>query len=57
MDTVLLLRFHQHRAEGQDHFPCSADHTSVDAAQDRVGFLGHEGKLLAHLQLTIHQYP
>lgn len=28
----------------------------VDAAQDPVGFLGHEDTLLAHAQLSIHQY-
>ena len=37
----------QHRAEGQDPLPYL-----FDAAQDTVGFLGCEGTLLAHVQLS-----
>jgi len=51
------VRLHQCRVEGQDHLPCPADHASFDAAQDSVVFLGCKGKLLAHIQLPIHQYP
>ena len=40
LDTVLQVRPHQHRVEGQDHLPHSAGHSSLDAAQDRVDFLG-----------------
>ena len=37
LDTVLQVRCHQHRAQGQDHLPHPAA-----AAQDTVGFLGQE---------------
>ena len=57
LDTVLQVRSHQHRAEGQDHLPHPASHTSFDAVQDTVGFLGCEGTSLAHVQPAIHQYP
>jgi len=50
------VRPHQRRVEGQDCLPQHAGHTSVDAAQNMVDFLGHEGILLAHVQLAIHQY-
>ena len=43
-------------AEEQDHLPHPAYHTTFDAAQYMVGFLGCEGTLLAHVQLAIHQY-
>ena len=44
-------------AEGQDHLPSPAGRIPFDAAQDKVGFLGCEGTLLAHVQLATHQYP
>jgi len=50
------VRPHQRRVEGQDCLPQHAGHTSVYAAQNMVDFLGHEGILLAHVQLAIHQY-
>ena len=57
LDTVLQVRPHQHRVEEQDHLPRPAGHSSFDAAQDTIGFLGCKGALLVHLQLAIHQYP
>ena len=57
LDTVLQVRPHQCRVEGQYHLPQPAGHTSFDAAQDMVGFLGCEGTLLAHVQLAVHWYP
>jgi len=57
LDAVLRVRPHQRRAEGQNHLPCPAGHSSFDTAQDKVGFLGCEGTLLPHVQLGIHQYP
>jgi len=41
LDTVLQVRPHQRRVEGQDHLPRPAGHASSDAAQDTVGFLSH----------------
>jgi len=57
LDTVLHMRCHQSRAEGQDHLPQPAGHASFDAAQGTVDFLGCEGTLLPHVQLLIHQPP
>ena len=41
---------------GQDDFPSPAHHTIPDPSQDAIGLLGHLGTLLAHIQLTVHQY-
>jgi len=57
LDTVLQVRSHQCRAEGQDHLPHPAGHNSFDAVQDMVGFLSCKGTLLDHVQLPIHHYP
>jgi len=57
LDAVLQVKAHQSRVEGQDHFPGLAGHASLDTAQHTVGFLGCEGGVLAHVQLSIHQYP
>jgi len=56
LDAVLQVRPHQNRVEGQDHLLCPAGHTSFDAAQGTVRFLGCKGKLLVHVQLPIHQH-
>ena len=58
-NTVLLIRSQQRRVEGKDLnlLPLSPGHSSFDAAQDTVGFLGCEGMLRAHIQFAIHQYP
>jgi len=40
---------------GQD-FPSPAHHTIPDTSQDAIGLPGHLGTLLAHIQLTVHQY-
>lgn len=56
MDTVLQVRPHQHRVEGQDHLPHPAGHISFDADQYTVGFLGYDSTLLAPIQLAIHMY-
>ena len=42
---------------GQDDFPSPAHHTIPDPSQNAIGLLGHLGTLLAHIQLTVHQYP
>jgi len=57
LDAVLQVRPHQHREERQDHLPWPTGHTSFDAAQHTVGFLGYKGTLLAHVQFPIPQYP
>ena len=56
MNTVLEVRPHQCRVQGQDYFPSPAHHTILDTNQDATGLLGHLGTVLAHNQLTVHQY-
>ncbi|KAK4821752.1 hypothetical protein QYF61_000813 [Mycteria americana] len=41
--------------EEDDHFPSPAGHTIPDTSQDAVGFLGHLGTLLAHIQAAVNQ--
>ncbi|KAK4811287.1 hypothetical protein QYF61_023339 [Mycteria americana] len=43
--------------EGHSHFPSPAGHTVPDRSQDAVGFLGHLGTLLAHIQPAVNQHP
>ncbi|KAK4832522.1 hypothetical protein QYF61_023854 [Mycteria americana] len=43
--------------EGHDHFPSPAGHTNFDTSQDAIGFLGHLGTLLAHIQVAVNQHP
>ncbi|KAK4827727.1 LOW QUALITY PROTEIN: hypothetical protein QYF61_021155 [Mycteria americana] len=43
--------------EGHDHFPSPAGHAISDTSQDAIGFLGHLGTLLAHIQQSINQHP
>ncbi|KAK4818814.1 hypothetical protein QYF61_019743 [Mycteria americana] len=43
--------------EGHDHFPSPAGHAIVDTSQDAIGFLGHLGTLLAHIQVAVNQHP
>ena len=48
---------HNSGVKGQNHLPRPAGHTSLDAAQDTVGFLGCKHTLPAHIELLIRQYP
>jgi len=57
LDAVLQVRSHKSGVKGQNHLPQSAGHTSLDAAQDTVGFLGCKRTLPAHVELLIQQYP
>ncbi|KAK4816653.1 hypothetical protein QYF61_019630 [Mycteria americana] len=43
--------------EGHDHCPSPAGHAIFDTSQDAIGFLGHLGTLLAHIQLAVNQHP
>ena len=56
LHTVLQVRSHQHRLEGEDHLPSPVGHVSFDAAQDVVGLLVCKSTLLAHVLLAVHQY-
>ncbi|KAK4809582.1 hypothetical protein QYF61_025025 [Mycteria americana] len=42
---------------GHDHFPSPAGHSIFDTSQDAIGFLGHLGTLLAHIQVAVNQHP
>ncbi|KAK4825874.1 hypothetical protein QYF61_003148 [Mycteria americana] len=57
LNTVFEVRPHQCRVQGHDHFPTPAGHTIFDTSQDAIGFLGHLGTLLAHVQLAVNQHP
>ncbi|KAK4810949.1 hypothetical protein QYF61_013357 [Mycteria americana] len=57
VNTVFEVRPHQCRVQGHDHFPSPAGHTIPDTSQDAVGFLGHLGTLLAHIQVAVNQHP
>ena len=46
LNTVLEVRPHQSRVQGDDHLPGSAGHTIPDTSQDALGLLGHLGTLL-----------
>lgn len=48
-DAELWVWYVQRKVEGQNHFPCLADHTAWDADQDTVGFLGCRHTFLGHV--------
>ncbi|KAK4814173.1 hypothetical protein QYF61_010005 [Mycteria americana] len=56
LNTVFEVRPHQCRVQGHDHFPSPAGHAISDTSQDAIGFLGHLGTLLAHIQVAIDQH-
>ncbi|KAK4813467.1 hypothetical protein QYF61_006258 [Mycteria americana] len=57
LNTVFEVRPHQCRVQGHDHCPTPAGHAISDTSQDAIGFLGHLGTLLAHIQLAVNQHP
>ncbi|KAK4815348.1 hypothetical protein QYF61_000180 [Mycteria americana] len=57
LNTVFQVRPHQCQVQGHDHFPSPAGHTIFDTNQDAIGFLGHLGTLLAHIQAAVNQHP
>ncbi|KAK4824081.1 hypothetical protein QYF61_010592 [Mycteria americana] len=57
VNTVFEVQPHQCRVQGHDHFPSPAGHTISDTSQDAIGFLGHLGTLLAHIQAAVNQHP
>ncbi|KAK4832380.1 LOW QUALITY PROTEIN: hypothetical protein QYF61_022235 [Mycteria americana] len=56
LNTVFEVQLHQCRVQGHDHFPSPAGHTIFDTSQDAIGFLGHLGTLLAHIQVAVNQH-
>ncbi|KAK4827323.1 hypothetical protein QYF61_016573 [Mycteria americana] len=57
VNTAFEVRPHQCRAQGDHHCPAPAGHAIADTSQDAVGFLGHLGTLLAHIQPAVDQHP
>ncbi|KAK4828781.1 hypothetical protein QYF61_000806 [Mycteria americana] len=57
LNTGFKVQPHQCRVQGHDHFPSPAGHTISDTSQDAIGFLGHLGTLLAHIQVAVNQHP
>ncbi|KAK4817644.1 hypothetical protein QYF61_023234 [Mycteria americana] len=57
LNTVFEVRPHQCRVQGDHHFPTPAGHAIFDTSQDAIGFLGHLGTLLAHIQAAVNQHP
>ncbi|KAK4831253.1 hypothetical protein QYF61_016485 [Mycteria americana] len=43
--------------EGDNHSPSPAGHPISDTSLDAIGFLGHLGTLLAHIQPAVNQHP
>ncbi|KAK4830680.1 hypothetical protein QYF61_012849 [Mycteria americana] len=56
LNTGFEVRPHQCRVQGDDRFPSPAGHTISDTSQDAIGFLGHLGTLLAHIQAAVDQH-
>ncbi|KAK4818569.1 hypothetical protein QYF61_014705 [Mycteria americana] len=57
LNTAFKVRPHQCRVQGHDHCPSPAGHAIPDTSQDAIGFLGHLGTLLAHIQAAVDQHP
>ncbi|KAK4818807.1 hypothetical protein QYF61_019736 [Mycteria americana] len=57
LNTVFEVQPHQCQVQGDNHFPSPAGHAIVDTSQDAIGFLGHLGTLLAHIQPAVNQHP
>ncbi|KAK4817682.1 LOW QUALITY PROTEIN: hypothetical protein QYF61_024911 [Mycteria americana] len=57
LNTAFKVRPHQCRVQGHDHFPSPAGHAIFDTSQDAIGFLGHLGTLLDHIQAAVNQHP
>ncbi|KAK4823336.1 hypothetical protein QYF61_001613 [Mycteria americana] len=57
LNTGFEVRPHQCQVQGHDHFPSPAGHTVSDTSQEAIGFLGHLGTLLAHIQPALDQHP
>ncbi|KAK4810335.1 hypothetical protein QYF61_019138 [Mycteria americana] len=56
LNTVFEVRPHQCRVRGHNHCPSPAGHAIFDTSQDAIGFLGHLGTLLAHIQAAANQH-
>ncbi|KAK4820021.1 hypothetical protein QYF61_017694 [Mycteria americana] len=57
LNTGFEVRPHQCRVQGHNHCPTPAGHAIFDTSQDAIGFLGHLGTLLAHIQAAVNKHP
>ncbi|KAK4814948.1 hypothetical protein QYF61_006892 [Mycteria americana] len=57
LNTAFEVRPHQCPVQGHDHCPTTAGHTISGTSQDAIGFLGHLGTLLAHIQVAVNEHP
>ncbi|KAK4814940.1 hypothetical protein QYF61_006884 [Mycteria americana] len=57
LNTAFKVRPHQCPVQGHDHCPSPAGHTISGTSQDAIGFLGHLGTLLAHIQAAVNEHP
>ncbi|KAK4821042.1 hypothetical protein QYF61_012222 [Mycteria americana] len=57
LNTAFEVQPHQCRVQGHDHCPSPAGHAISDTSQDAIGFLGHLGTLLAHIQAAVNKHP
>ncbi|KAK4813546.1 LOW QUALITY PROTEIN: hypothetical protein QYF61_009589 [Mycteria americana] len=56
LNTAFEVRPYRCRGQEHDHFPSPAGHAIFGTSQDAVGFLGHLGTLLAHIQPAVDQH-
>ena len=57
LNTVLKVQSHQHSIQRDDHFPALAGNPISNISQNALGLLGHLGTLVAHVHMSINQYP
>ena len=54
LNAVFGVQSHQSLVQGDNHLPFTAGNTISDTSQDAIGFLGHLGTLLSHVQLSLY---
>ncbi|KAK4824184.1 hypothetical protein QYF61_012000 [Mycteria americana] len=57
LNTVFKVWPHQCQVQADNHAPSPTGHTIPDTSQDAIGFLGHLGTLLAHIQPAVNKHP
>ena len=57
LDTVLQMRSHQGRVEGEENPSQPTNHTTSNTPQDAIGLLGLKGMVLAQGGPAVHQHP
>jgi len=57
LNAVLEVQAQQGWVQSGDHCLAPAGNTISDTSQDAIGLLGHQGTLLAHVQLSVNEHP